>query len=92
MSVAAFTAFRLIQHLNRQECSLLMTGNHHLGNALSVLYDKRLLRQIYQHHTNLTTIIRIDSARCIQYRDTLLQSQSASRSYLCLIANRQCYM
>ena len=37
-----------------------MLGDDHLCDTFTVVYDKILLRQVYQHDTHLSTIIGID--------------------------------
>ena len=63
-----------------------MTGYHHLGDALTVFHHEVLLRQIDQHHADLSAIVGIDGAGGVQYGDTFLQGESAARAHLCLIA------
>ena len=89
MSIAAFAAFCLIQSLYLDKFTLLTAGYHHLGYALTVIHHKILLRQINEHHANLTTIVRIDSTWRIQHRQPMLEGQSTARPHLSLIALRQ---
>ena len=49
-----------------------MAGNNHLSDALTVIDDKILLRQIDEYDTYLTTIVGIDGARSVQYGQTML--------------------
>ena len=46
MSISAFTTNCLVEYLNGFKISLFVTGNHHLGNALTVFHHKVLLREI----------------------------------------------
>ena len=85
MSESAFATFRLVEHLHGNELSLLMTGNDHLGNTLTILNDEILLRKINKDHTNLTTIVSIDGTWGIQHSNAFLQSQTATGPYLSLI-------
>ena len=48
-----------------------MTGNNHLGNALAIIDDEVFLRQVNQHHTNLTTIVGIDGSRGVKHRQPM---------------------
>ena len=91
MSKSAFTPFGLVQHLYCNEFGLLVTGYHHLGYALSVVDNEGLLAQIDQDDANLSPIIGIDGTRGIEHRDTVLQSQSATGTYLSLVAGRESY-
>ena len=86
MAESALATLRLVEHLYGNQLSLLMTGNHHLGDTLTILHHKILLREINQDHANLSTIVGIDGSWGIQYGDTLLQGQTTTRSYLSLIA------
>ena len=86
MTITSLATFSLIEHFYSFELSLFVTGNHHLRDSLAVVHDKILLRQIDEQHSHLATIVCIDSARRIQYCDTLLQSEATARSNLCLIA------
>ena len=89
MPIATGTALCFIKYLNDLKHSLFMTRNDHLGNTLTIIYDKILLRQIDEHHTYLTTIVSIHRPRGIQHRNTLFQGQSTTRANLCLKAFRQ---
>lgn len=60
MPISAFSAFCLIEHIHRHELSLFMLGDDHLCDTFTVVYDKILLRQVYQHDTHLSTIVGID--------------------------------
>ncbi len=86
MSETALATLRVVQHIYCHQLGLLVTGNDHLGYALPVVHDKRLIAQVYQDDSNLTTIVGINGARRIHQRNTMLQSQSAARTYLCLVA------
>ena len=63
-----------------------MTGDDHLGNALAIVDDEVLLRQVDEHHAYLTTVVGIDGSWGVQHRQTMLQSQSTAWAHLCLIA------
>ena len=65
-----------------------MTGNNHLGDALTIVDDEVLLRQVDEYHTYLTTIVGVDGSRCVQHGQSMLQCQSATRAHLCLITLR----
>lgn len=90
MPVAAFTAFGLVKFVHFNELRLLMTGNHHLGNALTIVHYKGLIRQVDEHHANLAAIVGIDGAGRVEHGKPVLQGQSAAGTYLCLIACGQC--
>ena len=72
MTITTFATFGLIQNLYRYELTLLVTRNHHLGNTLTILNNKVLVRQVDEHHTYLATIVGIDSTWGVKYGDTLL--------------------
>ena len=80
MSIASFATFGLVEHLHSHKLSLFVPGDNHLGDALSVVHDKILLREVDEQHAHLTTIVGIDRPRGVEYRDTLLQGQSAAGS------------
>ena len=63
MAISSFATIRLVKYLNGLKVSLFVPCNHHLGNALAILYNKIFLREINQHHTDLTTIVGIDRTR-----------------------------
>ena len=86
MPIASFTPFSLVEHVHRHEQSLIVSGDDHLGDALSVVHDEILLRQVDEQHAHLTTIVGIDRSRGVEYRDTLLQGQSTAGPHLGLIA------
>ena len=89
MSISAFAALCLVEHFHLDEFALLMAGNNHLGNTLTVVHNEVVLRQIDEQNADFTAIIGIDGTWGIQYGDTFLQRQSAARPYLCLVAGRQ---
>lgn len=60
MSEATGSPLCLIQSLDRLPADLLVTGYHHLCDALAVLYHKRLLRQVDQYHTDFPSVIGIN--------------------------------
>ncbi len=90
MPISAGTALCLVQAFHLYELALLMTGNHHLGNALAVVDDEVFLREIDEQDHNLATIIGIDSSRSVQHRNTVLQRQSATGTYLRLESCGEC--
>ena len=65
MSVAAGTAFCLVKHLHCQEFALLMAGNNHLGNTLTIINDKIFLRQIDEEYTYLASVVCIHRSRSV---------------------------
>ena len=62
MPIATFTAIGLVEHLNRLKLCLLVTGNHQLGDTLTILNDKDLLRKINQYHPDFAAIVCINGA------------------------------
>lgn len=92
MSVATLTTFCLVKHIDTDKLTLFTTGNDHLGDTLAVINDEVFLRQVNQNYTNLTTIVGINSAWGVQHCQTMLQRQSATWTYLCLVALGQCNM
>lgn len=89
MTVASFATLCFIEQFHLLKEALLMTRNHHLGNALTILNNEVFLRQIDEYHTYLATIISIDGTWRIEHGDTFLQRQSTTRSDLRLVASRQ---
>lgn len=75
MSVAALAALRLVEHVNLQERSLLMAGNDHLGNALTVVDHKVFCRQVDEQHANLASVVSVNRSRCVKYRDALFKAR-----------------
>ena len=63
MPISSFATNRLVEHLNRLKISLFVSGNHHLGDALTILYDEVFLREVDLYHAYLTAIIGVDGAR-----------------------------
>ena len=91
MSKPTGTSLRLVQHIHCHQCRLLMLRYHHLRNPLTIIDDKRLVRQIHQDDTHLTPVVSIYRARRIQHRHSLLDSQARAWTHLCFIALRQRY-
>ena len=48
MSIATLASLCLIKCLYRNKFSLLVTRYHHLGNTITVVHYKSILRQIYE--------------------------------------------
>ena len=86
MAVTTFTTFCLVEFLDNNEVTLLMAGYHHLGDALTVVDDEILLRQVDKHHANLSTIVCIDGSWCVQHGQPMLQGQTTTWTYLRFIA------
>ena len=86
MSVATSTTFRLVKFLNQLELSLFVAGDYHLGNPFSGIDDEVLLRQVDEHDTHLATVISINGTRSVQNGKTVLQRQTATGTYLSLVA------
>lgn len=92
MSIAALTAFSLVELLYHHEVALLMTGDDHLCNALTVVNDEVLGGEVDEYNTYLTPVVSIDSAWGVQYCQSVLQGQPTTGSHLCLITLGQCDM
>ena len=82
MPISSFASLRLVEHLHLLEYALFMPGDDHLGDALAVFHHEILLRQIDEHHANLSTIVGIDGAGGVEHGDALLQGQSATGPHL----------
>ncbi len=92
MSVTTFTALRLIKNSDGFKDALLMTGDNHLSDTLTVMDREWLMGEIDQEDFHLPTIVSINGPRSIQHGDAMLQSQAGAWPYLCLIAFRQSNM
>ena len=57
MTVSTFATFRFVESLNYDEVALFVTGDNHLGDALAVVDDKLLLREVDEQHTHLAAIV-----------------------------------
>ena len=90
MSVTTCTTLRLVQSLYHHHFALLTTGDYHLGDALTIVDDEVLLREVDQHDTNLTTIVGIDGTWGVQHGQSMLQGQSTTWAHLCFITFGQC--
>ena len=60
---ASCTALGLIQRFDNLEAGAFVPCNNHLRNAVSVLYDKRLIRMIYQDDPDFSPVVRVHCAR-----------------------------
>ena len=90
MSITAGTALSLVKFLDYLEICLLVTGNDHLCNTLTIIDDEILLRQIDEHHAYLAAIVGINRTRGIQDGQTVLQGQSTAGTNLSFVTLRQC--
>src|SRR3712207_6670636 len=73
MTVSTSPSLRLIECLNHLEGSLLIACYHHLCDTLAIVDDEILGREVHQQHHYLAPIVCINRARCIEYRDSMLQ-------------------
>ena len=90
MPESSVTAFRFVEHLHRFPRHLFVARHHHLSNALTIVDHKRFITQIHQNHAQFTAVVRIHRPRRVQYRDTVFQSQTRTRTHLRFITLRQC--
>ena len=86
MSEAAGAAFGVGELLHLDDLGLLVAGYHHLGNALAVVDDEVLLREVYQYHANLAAVVGVNGARTVEDGDALLQRQAAAGAHLGFVA------
>ena len=63
--------------------------DHHLGDAVSAVYDKFLFTPVDQWDFKFTTIVGIDCADSVHQADSALYGKSAARSDLGFISFRQ---
>ena len=61
------------------------TSNHSLSNSITMINNKRFFAMVYQYNFYFTTIISIHRTRCVQNCNTILSSQTTSRSNLYFI-------
>ena len=91
MTITACTTLSFIQLLHLDEVALFVLGKHHLCYALTIIDDEVLLREVDEQHHDFATVIGIDGTRSIEHGDAMLQSETATRSYLRFITSRQCH-
>ena len=89
MTEASGTSLRLGKYLYGFPFCLLVAGDDHLGNALAVLDDKRLVREIDKDDAYLATIVGINSAGSIEHSDAVLDGKATARTHLSLVTRRQ---
>ena len=80
MSISALTALGLVENFHFLEITLLVAGNHHLGDTFTIVDDKVLLREVDEDNPHLTAIVGINGTRSIQHSQTVLQCQALSVS------------
>ena len=88
VSKAAGAALGVRQLLYLHNFSLLMSGDDHLGDALAVVDDEVILREINKYNAYLAAVVGVDGAGRVEHRDALLQRQAAAGPHLRLIARR----
>ena len=71
MTEAAGTSFRFGKHFHGFPFRLLVAGDDHLGDALAVLDDKRLVGEINKDDADLATIVGIDSTGSVEDCDAV---------------------
>ena len=86
MAEATSTAFGVIEGLDSFPVYGFVTGNDHLGDAFTIVDNKRFVREIDQDDADFAPIVGIDGTRRVGHGDTVLQSQTGTRTYLRLDA------
>lgn len=89
MTEAAGTSFRFGKYLYGFPFRLLVAGDDHLGDALAVLDEKRLVGEVDKDDADLATIVGIDGAGSVENCDAVLDGKAAARTNLSLVARRQ---
>ena len=69
MSEAAFTTLCGIKFIDHLKISFNYGSNHHLRNAVAVIYGECLFAEICQDYFDFTAVIAVDCARRIQQSD-----------------------
>src|SRR4030042_4843293 len=67
------------------------TGDHHLGNSISVPDRKRLFSVINEGNANLAAIIGIDRPWSVHHTDSIPDGAAASGSHLAFEPFRNCH-
>ena len=57
MTKTAFAAFCFVQSMGEFPLGAFVAGNDHLRNAVSVVHDKVLGREIHENDANLAAIV-----------------------------------
>ena len=86
MSVSTFSALCLVEFFNHDQVCLFVAGNDQLRNALAIIDNKVVGREVDEHYTHLATIVGIDGAWSIQHCQAVLQGKTTAGAYLCLVA------
>ena len=86
MAVAAFSSFCLGECFHFYELCRLVSCYDHLRYPLPVVYSEILVREVYEHHAYLSSIVSVDGAWRVEHCYSVLQCQSAAWSHLCLVA------
>ena len=89
MSEASCASFGLGKYLYGFPFCLLVSCNDHLGNALAVLDEKRLVGEIDKDDADLATIVGIDGAGSVEDSDAVLDGKTTAGAHLSLVARRQ---
>lgn len=76
MSISTLTTFCLVEFINNAELTLLVAGDDHLCDALTLGDDKWLVREIYKQHSKLATIIGVNGARRVKHSYAVLECKS----------------
>ena len=85
MTKSASTALRFGKFLNFNHFGLLATCKNDLRNAVAIVDDERLVGKVYEDLLQFAAIIGVDGARRIQYRNAVLESETAARTHLTFI-------
>ncbi len=86
MAITALAALGGVEGFHQRKVHLFMARHHELGNTLSIVDGKRVLRQVDEHYANLAPIVGIDSSGSVEHGKPVFQGQSTAGAHLSLKA------
>ena len=89
MSEAAGASLGIGEGVSLLPHNLLMAGDNHLGDALSIFYDKIFGRKINEDDADFAPIVGVDGARCVEHGNAALDGKAATGAHLCLVTWRE---
>jgi len=85
MSESTCSAFGFVEFLHLNPFGLLVTGNHHLANALAVFDSEIFVRQVDKYDAYFSAIVGIDGAGSVENCDSVLQCKTTTWTNLCFV-------
>ena len=89
MSESSGAALGVAQFCHFYHFRRLMSCNDHLTDTLTRFNGLGFAAEVDEYHAHLSAVVRVDRPRGVEYRQSALERQTATRTYLRLKTYRQ---